>query len=322
MPVGPQPLYLWLDTDTAGDDITALMLALCHPRAWVVGIGTVAGNVPIEQATRNALLTLQALQIQPVPPVYPGCHRPLRQDLQTTIHIQGPEGLGDWQPPPLQLQPHPLHASLALVQTSRLHPGLCIVALGPLTNLALALLLDPSLPQRVGQVVLMGGTWQGQGNQTPVTEYNLWQDPEAAHLVLHAGWPILLVPWETVLQDGVLSPERLARWQHRATPRLRFFQQVHARAQAFDQERWGVRGSLHPDALAIAVVLEPQLVLQQRSLYLTIELEGTLTRGMTVPDPYGLLGRPPNVHLVTRVDREGFLRLLEGCLLQSTASSP
>ncbi len=308
---------LWLDTDTAGDDITAIILAVRHPGSRVVGISTVAGNVSVEVATRNALWTLQLLRPREPVPVYPGCARPLRRALQPTTHIQGPEGVGRARPPArLQQRPQTQHAVHALLEASRTHPGLHIVALGPLTNLAVALQLDPHLPRRVARLVIMGGTLYGRGNQTPLTEYNFWQDPEAAYRVLHAGWPITLVPWETVLHDAVLPPEREPQWRARGSALVRFFFDVHAQARAFDQRRWGVEGSLHPDGLTVALALEPHIALETQRLYMTVELEGRFARGMTVPDPYGLLGQSPNVDVVVRAHRERFLALLEASLLE------
>ncbi len=306
---------LLIDTDTAGDDITALLLALRHSRARVVGITTVAGNVSVKLATRNALIVLERLQHETIP-VFPGCAQPLLQPLQTTTHIQGQEGLGSATPHSPRLAPQTTHGVQALLEISRRQPGLHILAIGPLTNLAMALMHDPTLPQRVAQVTIMGGTWTGRGNQTPVAEYNIWQDPEAAYRVFHAGWPITLVPWETVLHDGFLPPEREKVLAQSSHPLAHFFLQVHQQAKAFDQHHWGVPGSLHPDALAAAVLLEPGLILESRSVYMTVECQGAWTRGMTLPDPYGLLGRSPNVRVVLRVDQDGFLNLLEECLLR------
>ncbi len=309
------PFPLVIDTDTAGDDITALILALRKAPATVVGITTVAGNVPVDRAAYNARAVLELLGRSEVP-VYLGSPAPLVRPLSTTTHIQGREGLGHATLPEPRIPVQDIPAAQALLHLSRIHPGLTILAIGPLTNLALALRLDPDFPQRIARVVIMGGTWQGRGNQTPVSEYNFWQDPEAAHAVLHAGWPITLVPWETVLQDGVLPPPVEARLARSGARLARFFLQVHRQAKAFDQAHWGVAGSLHPDALTAAVALRPHRIRRAQHLYMTVQLADDLTRGMALPDPYGLLKRPPNVHLVTQVDREGFLRDLTEALLQ------
>lgn len=309
-----EPFPLLIDTDTAGDDITALLLALWHPRARVVGITTVAGNVPVDLATRNALRLLAYLHLPNIP-VFPGCARPLIQSLQTTTHIQGPQGLGQATFPPPRQNPQPVHAVQAILELSHRYPGLHILAIGPLTNLATALMQDATLPQRITHLTIMGGTWTGRGNQTPVAEYNIWQDPEAAYRVLHAGWPITLLPWETVLRDGVLLPHREQALRQSNHPLARAFLQLHRQAKTFDQHHWDVPGSLHPDALAAAVLLTPELIREARPVYMTVELQGTWTRGMTVPDPYGLLGRSPNVRVVLHVHQEGFLDMLEACLL-------
>lgn len=313
------PFPLVIDTDTAGDDITALILALQHTPATVVGITTVAGNVPVDRAAYNARAVLEMLGRSDVP-VYLGSPAPLVRPLSTTTHIQGREGLGHATLPEPRSPVQDIPAAQALLHLSRIYPSLTILAIGPLTNLALALRLDPDFPQRVAQVVIMGGTWQGRGNQTPVSEYNFWQDPEAAHAVLHAGWPITLVPWETVLQDGVLPPEREVRFAASGNPMARFFLQVHQQAKAFDQAHWGVAGSLHPDALTAAVALEPDLVQRKVTTYLTVLTHEGLTRGMTVPDPYGLLQRGPNVEVVLAIHRHRFWDLLEDALLRTNSS--
>ena len=201
---GPHPLYL--DCDTGVDDALALAYLLAFPEVDLVGIGTVSGNVSAARAARNTL-DLLGLAGRGDVPVAVGEHHPHTGEFAGGVpHIHGHNGVGDVELPRTTAEPVAESAPEMLVRLAAEHPGLRVCAVGPLTNLAAALRLDPKLPGRVGDVVVMGGAALAPGNLTPVAEANIGNDPEAAAQVLAAAWDITLVPLDvttdTVLEEG------------------------------------------------------------------------------------------------------------------------
>ena len=171
-----------IDTDTASDDAVALIMALKAPDIRVAAITTVAGNVDVHQATRNALYTAE-LCGQDVP-VYAGAGKPLLREYQDATWFHGRDGLGDHDFPAPRNSAQKLHAVDAIIDTIETHAGLTLVTLGPLTNIALALAKQPNIAEKVSRCVVMGGAPCCEGNVTPAAEYNIWVDPEAARCVM------------------------------------------------------------------------------------------------------------------------------------------
>jgi purine nucleosidase len=199
-----KPLFL-IDTDTASDDAVALIMALRSPDVRVLAITTVAGNVAVEQSTRNALYTAELCGADI--PVFKGAEKPLNRAHQSAHWFHGRDGLGDHGYPAPQKAPEKQHAADAVISTIEANPGLILVTLGPLTNVALALQRNPAIAAKVGRCVVMGGAPCCEGNVTPAAEYNIWCDPEAARIVLRSGLPIKLVGWHLCRGDAVLKPE-------------------------------------------------------------------------------------------------------------------
>ncbi len=300
-------MRLIVDTDTAGDDVTALLMALRRPGVVVEAITVVAGNVDFDQQVENALYTVQMAGRGGEVPVYPGCRKPLLRPPHPVPEIQGEDGMGNAFFPQAVQRPEPRHAVAFLIEAITAAPGeITLVTLGPLTNLAVALTQAPHIASLVRDLYVMGGAIWGQGNVTPAAEYNVWADPEAARIVFRAGLPLTLVSWEVALRHGYLDPEGEATIRACDTPLAHFFLQVNRRARTFDRERWGVPASLHPDALTMAIALEPALITEARHCYVDVETVGELTRGMTVVDHAGLLDRPANVRVVYAADRSRF----------------
>jgi hypothetical protein len=179
------PRMFLIDTDVASDDAVALIMALRAPDVGVVAITTVAGNVEVQQATRNALYTVELCGADV--PVYVGAEKPLLRPHENATWFHGNDGLGEHGYPPARQAPAKTHAVEAIIEAIESHPGLVVVTLGPLTNLALAVLRKPSIADKVGRCVVMGGGPCTEGNVTPAAEYNIWVDPEAARIVLHSG---------------------------------------------------------------------------------------------------------------------------------------
>jgi purine nucleosidase len=303
--------HLLIDTDPGVDDALAILMA--HAHAEVAGLSVAAGNVGLAYTVRNACTLVDLLGA--TTPVFAGCPSPLvRAPEEDAAFVHGSDGFGDVGFAEPRAAASDEHAALALLRLTRERPGeLTLVALGPLTNLALALRLDPSLPQRVARLVVMGGAVTGQGNTGKVpAEFNIGFDPEAAHVVFEAFHQFDLVDWEATLRHAFDDAE-FDRWLAAGDRRAQFFGQVYGTARAFNATRER-RGVIAADALAMAVAIDPLMVTRSERRHVAIELDGRLTRGATVVDWAGRLGRPANARIVLEVDQARFAALVRGAL--------
>lgn len=303
---------LVIDTDPGVDDAHAILAAFAHPRARIEAITTVAGNVPLDQTTANTCTILDVLE-QDVP-VYPGCGSPMVADRVDAAYYHGADGLGESGYPPSPRRVEDEHAVNALIRMANQAPGeLTLVAIGPLTNVALALRLDPTLPGKVHQLVVMGGCVRGPGNVTPAAEFNVYCDPEAAAVVLGA-WPgLTLVPWEAA-RDYAFSAEQLEALLSIDSPRAELFRRV-TRLVIGVNEKLGRGRTLYvPDLLAVAVALEPGILQHVETHAVLVETAGKHTRGHTTVDWLNRTGREPNVNLVLKVDRERLWEMMQAAL--------
>jgi purine nucleosidase len=304
---------LWIDTDTAGDDVTSLLFGLLWPGVSLEGISVVAGNVYLEQAVRNALYTIQIAGRADVP-VHAGADRPLLRELFTAHYVHGEDGMGNSHFPEPSACVREQHAVDALLNAAHLHGSdLQLIAQGPLTNLALAVVKDPDLPQVMGRVWIMGGANNSLGNVTPAAEFNFYVDPEAAQRVLAAGFEVTLVPWDVCLRDGVVTRDELQPVFEMATELSEFYLAVNRSAWEFMRARpegLSMDGIGHPDALTIASAINPGLVTARGRYYVDVECRGELTRGYSLVDVEGVLGRTPNADVVLGADKAGFRRML------------
>jgi purine nucleosidase len=202
-----------IDTDTASDDAVALIMALKNPAVDVAAITVVAGNVHVDQACRNALYTAELCGSEV--PVFRGAEAPLRRPLQDASWFHGRDGMGDHGYPAPRRLAERLGAAEAIIQTAEKFPGLTVVTLGPLTNLAQALERKPDLPKLIARCVVMGGAPCCEGNVTPAAEFNIWCDPEAARLVFHSGLPLEMVGWQLCRGDAALNLQDIERASRR-----------------------------------------------------------------------------------------------------------
>ena len=271
-----------IDTDTASDDAVALIMALRSPAVHVAAITTVAGNVPVDQATRNALYTAELCASDV--PIYTGAAKPLLRPLETATWFHGVDGLGDHGFAPSTRTASPTHAVDALISTIHANPGIELITLGPLTNLALALARDPSILLHIGHCVVMGGAPCCEGNVTPAAEFNIWVDPEAARIVFRSGLPIELIGWQLSRFDAVLNPDDIAHIRALATPFADFALDSNSTAASAYETQTGEPGISLPDPIAMAVLLDPALNLVSTYHHVEIETASELTRGMTVVD--------------------------------------
>ncbi len=271
-----------IDTDTASDDAVALIMALRSPLVDVVAITIVAGNVAVEQGARNALYTVELCGAET--PVYVGAAKPLLRELELAHWFHGMDGLGDHGYAPVARTIEAEHAVDAIIRLALLHPGLEIVTLGPLTNLALAVAREPKIVDFISRCVMMGGAPCCEGNVTPAAEFNNWVDPEAARIVFLSGLPIEMVGWQLSRGEAVVSEEDIAQILALRTPLAEFAIECNSTAAAAYFTQTGECGLSLPDPIAMAILLEPALSLDASSHYVEVETASAMTRGMTIVD--------------------------------------
>ena len=229
-------------------------MALRAPDVRVVAITTVAGNVPVAQSTRNALYTVELCGANV--PVHAGADEPLVRTHQSATWFHGKEA----------------------------NPRIVMVTLGPLTNVARALVKKPGIAAKVGRCVIMGGAPCCEGNVTPAAEYNIWVDPEAARIVMNSGMPIELVGWHLSRGDAVVREDDIARILPLNTPTAKFAIECNSLARQAYKVQTGEDGISLPDPIAMAIALDPTIGTEWSEHYVDVETQSELTRGMTVVD--------------------------------------
>ena len=319
-------MRLIIDTDTAGDDVFSLMLALRRPDVSVEAITIAHGNVGFEQHAENALATLEICGRSGEVPVYLGAQRPFTRAPLDAAYVFGADGMSDSGFAKAVQRPSPGHAADEIVRRVMDAPGeITLIAQAALTNIALAYLREPRIAQAVKHLWIMGGTDNGVGNVTPAAEYNLYVDPEAAKIVVNGGFATSIVTWTETLRDGLLTVDQLSALEALGTPRAAFFNKVNRASLAFAQQTQGLDGSLHPDALTCAVALDETLILESDMAVVDVETIGELTRGylsvshpilpdIELADP-ALKRRPPNARIVRKIDQAGFYAAMREALL-------
>lgn len=302
-----------IDTDTASDDAVALLMALRYPGIQIEAITVVAGNVPLDQAVQNALYTVELCGASA--PVYAGLARPLMVPLHTAQNVHGRDGMGDIGLPLQGRVPATGHAVDVLIETiNRFDGEIELVSLGPLSNLACALLLDPSLAGKVKSYTMMGGIGQGYGNVNELAEYNIWADPEAARIVFESGLPITMVGWDISRLYAAFDKVESARFRSIGTRFAEFSVDIQGAVDAFAQSETHLVGYDLPDPIAMAVALDPSVATDVRYLPVTVDIHSPLGRGQTVVDHLKMTGKQPNAHVVLTADRTRFLDLMYGCM--------
>jgi purine nucleosidase len=310
-----EPLRLIIDTDAGVDDALALMLALTAPGVEVAAITTVTGNVHVDLVVPNVatVLDLCAADV----PFYRGAELPLLAEWEAEDPIvHGTDGMGDWPGRVTSARrPQPEHAVLALLDLVNRAPGqYTLVTLGPLTNIALAVRLDPTFPGKLKNWVCMGGTIEGRGNTRYIAaEWNMFCDPEAAAIAFATLPDCTLVSWEATLYNPIPIEEydRLAALK---TARGRFFHGITHATRDFAAGLRGASGFLIPDPLAMAAALDPALIAEQYRAYVAVELNGRYARGQTVIDHEARFGKAPNASIVTRLHMPGVVAQFDRAL--------
>ncbi|CAH1233724.1 Hypp816 [Branchiostoma lanceolatum] len=304
-----------LDVDCGQDDAQAIMLALTRPNVQVLGITCVSGNVGVHQVCRNVLRILKVFGRLDVP-VYRGADVPILGTHMDCSHWHGQDGLGDVpdpDPPSLELVQSE-HAVTALLRLSKEHPGeISLVAMAPLTNLALAVRMDPEFPARLRELVIMGGNINARGRVTPTAEFNFAYDSEAAHMVL-SGYPCPVsdIPYEVCR----FSPDCGIPWDEWdkimaiPTERGKFHSAILAASTAREKAAKTHTPLYHTcDPYALMVAARPDIVMETEDVYATVELRGEVTRGQMVCDYRGLWKKEPNLRVVKKLDMKAAIQM-------------
>jgi purine nucleosidase len=303
------PRRIIIDTDPGQDDAVAILLAFASPEIEVVGLTAVAGNVPLA-LTQTNIRKVCELAGRRDALVFAGADRPLIRTLVTAEYVHGKTGLDgpDLPEPTMPLQA--AHAVDFIIETVMNAPDgeITLCPLGPLTNIAMAMIREPRIKARLGGIVLMGGGYFEQGNTTPAAEFNIYVDPHAARIVFASGAPIVMIPLD-VTHQALTTRARVDRFRAMRTPvgdatvaLLEFFER-------FDERKYGTDGGPLHDPCVIAWLLEPSLF-SGREVNVEIECESPLTMGATVVDWWGVTGRPKNCTMLRGIDADGFYRLL------------
>jgi purine nucleosidase len=299
-----------IDTDPGIDDAVAILLALASPEELdVVGIVTVAGNLPLPQTERNARRVCELAGRTDIP-VYAGCARPLVRPLATAEHVHGEIARDRLLLPEPTMALRPQHGVDFLIETlcGEEAGTITLCALGPLTNIAMALVKAPEVAERIGELVVMGGACFELGNVTPAAEFNIHIDPHAAAIVVDSGIAMTMIPLD-VTHQVLTTPKRLTALRALGN---RCGSAVAALLASFERKRraaFGSRGRALHDPCVIAYLLRPALF-GGREVNIAIETQSPLTLGMTVVDWWGVTSRRPNARLMSTVDTSGFYELM------------
>jgi pyrimidine-specific ribonucleoside hydrolase len=296
-----------LDCDPGHDDALAIVLALARPELGLLAITTVAGNAALARTTRNALRVLTLLGRTDVP-VAAGADRPILRDPWVPVEFHGDSGLDGAD------LPEPAAGAVDLTAVELMSALLrdagdpvTLVATGPLTNIALLLRAAPALRERIGAISLMGGSL-GAGNTTAAAEFNIWADPEAAAIVFESGIPIRMSGLD-VTHLALVLPADIARLEGLGTRPGRVFADLMRFFAIHHRERYGWDGPPIHDAVAVAWLADPDLVVG-RPLRVDVETAGVHSRGRTVADEEGLSGRPVNAEVGVSIDRERLIDMV------------
>jgi purine nucleosidase len=313
MTTGPSSSRVIVDTDTAGDDAVALLTACRSERLAVDGVTVVAGNVPFDREVENAKFSLALAGADDVP-VYEGARGPLVKEFEHATDVHGEAGLGSLDPEPTGIDSAPGFAPDYIVETARESPGeVSLLAIGPLTNVALALAREPALPELLDEVWVMGGAVEWRGNVTPAAEFNFWVDPDAARRVV-GSFDVHLVDWGLTLRDGLLRDGELERLYDNDTELADVFRAISDHVRTYTEETQGVDAATSPDSIAATAMLAPEIRGRTTRQYVEVDEREGLTRGHSVADPDGVTGADPRTTVVESIDHDRFVDCLDALL--------
>ncbi len=304
---------LLIDTDPGVDDALALLMAFDAPNHDIVGLTIAAGNVGLNHTVANALKLCEVAGRDDIP-VFAGCAAPLLYPSPDAGYVHGLDGFGDVGYTSAAHTVQAEHAALAILRLSHEHAGkLLMVALGPLTNIALALKLDPSLPERIARLVVMGGAVTGHGNITPAAEFNVYFDPEAAHIVFEAFARFDLCDWEATMAHG-LHHDNVVQWLKAGGELAAFYERISRKTREWSADRRGDHWH-SADGLAMAFALQPEGALETIERPLAVALDGPHSRGATIVDWQRQGGKPDHARILQRYDQARFDAMIQRALV-------
>ncbi|MCB1553410.1 MAG: nucleoside hydrolase [Xanthomonadales bacterium] len=299
---------LLIDTDPGVDDALAILMALRHAQHRVVALTIAAGNVGLEHTVRNARSLVDIAGS--ATPIFPGCPAPLLHAAEDAAFVHGQDGFGDVALPEPSTRVESEHAALAMLRLSHEHAGaLTMVMLGPLTNLALALKLDPTLPGRVPRLLIMGGAVNLRGNTSVAAEFNVAFDPEAARIVFE-NWPQFdLLDWEATLAHP-LEFDDMAAWCAAGGTVGDFYARISEKTRHWVRSQPFGRHWHSADGLAMAAALEPDAIEAAETHAVVVETEGRACRGATVVDWKDRSGARRQARIVQRYSQSRYTALV------------
>lgn len=294
------------------DDGVALLLALKSPQIDVIGITTVHGNVPVSYGTRNVLRLLHLMQRNVK--VAQGAHRPIILDYPGKVKRPDREIEGIFQfIPSMEDNLISTFAPQFIVDTAnKSEDKIIIVGIGPLTNIALSLIINPGIKEKIEKIIIMGGAAFYPGNVTPVAEFNIWMDPEAAEVVFSSGLPIVMVGLNVTQKVGFTKKD-FSLLKNKIDPLSKLFYLSAVTWLDYLKKMQNTRECYIHDALAVGYLLDEKLI-STRQAYVSIETKGTLTRGQTVIDTQGISGKHPNAQVCMKIDKKRFREMVIDCL--------
>jgi purine nucleosidase len=303
-----------VDTDTAGDDTQALLLAATSDRIDLEGVTVCAGNVAFDREVENAKYTLDLVDCAEAVAVYEGARSPLQKDHEFAENVHGEGGMGGNLHPDTGIPSGEQHAVDYIVETARDNPGeITLACIAPLTNVALALRKEPNLGALLDEIWVMGGNVNCLGNVTPAAEYNFWVDPDAASIVI-GELDVTLFDWGLTVRDGRFDADTLARIEERSTPLVEFFLTVSEQVRAFNREKHGEDRATQPDSTLLATLLEPDLITESGTYHVEVDEREGITRGYSAVDEAGITDGEPRTRVVESIDaglfEELFLEML------------
>jgi len=301
-----------IDTDTASDDAVALLMALRSPDVDVLAITEVMGNVDVQQGSINARYTVELCGKST--PVHIGCAQPLYRKPVFAHWYHGPDGMGGMNYPAPRAPVADGHAVDVIIELVKAHPGeITLVTLGPLTNVAVALRIEPRLAGWVRRCVVMGGTGVLPGNVTALAEYNAWADPEAARIVFDSGMHLEMVGWDVSRQDAVVD-DGLAAELRGLGPLGRYAVDIQRTVREYCRTQTGLDGFDLPDPIAMCVAIDDAIVTKEETRYVEVVLGEGHARGQTMVDWLGVTKKPANCRVVLRADQAKFHSMLRAAL--------
>lgn len=317
-----EPRRVVVDTDTAGDDTQALLLAAASERLDVEAVTVCAGNVPFDFQVENAKHTLEIAGLADTVTVYEGAREPLLCEYDHATYVHGEGGLGGERFPDTGIASGDRHAATYLVEAARANPGeLTLVCIAPLTNVALALRLEPDLGELVDEVWVMGGNVNCLGNVTPAAEYNFWVDPHAARMVIEE-LDVTLFDWGVTVRDTAFDGDTIDAWLAELdTERSALFGDISGSVRSFTREAMGADMTTQPDAGLVAALAAPELIEAQGTYHVAVDEREGLTRGYTAVDEQGVTDAEPRTTVIEAIDGERFEAMFRAMLAGDTPES-